>query len=193
MAETRKRDRFFAGFGALLFLVTASALTIIIIVSSISSKHSSSSNNSAQTADTSSAVCGQDTQDEATLPVPQVYEPPEPVNSLQATDLVEGSGTPVKDGDCLVVKYYGTLAKNGQKFDENYTTNIGFEFSLGTGEVIKGWDEGLVGMKPGGTRRLVIPSALGYGNQAAGAIPANSDLVFVVKLLRVIPNAAPQQ
>lgn len=188
---TRKRDRLFAGFGALLFLITASALTIAIVWSNISSKNSNNSNTSQN--NSNAQTCGQDAQNEVELPAPAVYQPTEPVTALQTTDLVQGTGAPVKAGDCLVVKYYGTLAKNGQKFDENFTTNIGFEFSLGEGEVIQGWDKGLVGMKPGGTRRLVIPSALGYGNQAAGSIPANSDLVFVVKLLRVIPNAAPQQ
>jgi cbb3-type cytochrome oxidase subunit 3 len=69
-----------------------------------------------------------------------------------------------------------------QKFDENFTKDSGLKLKIGTGEVIKGWDQGIVGMKVGGTRRLVIPASLGYGAQAAGPIPANSDLVFVVKL-----------
>jgi peptidylprolyl isomerase len=117
-----------------------------------------------------------------TLSTPEVYKPSGKVDSLQTTDLQEGTGQAAKDGDCLVMKYYGTLASNGNKFDENYSKPEGFKFQLGQGVVIKGWDQGLVGMKVGGTRRLVIPASLGYGNQAAGSIPANSDLVFVVKL-----------
>jgi FKBP-type peptidyl-prolyl cis-trans isomerase len=116
------------------------------------------------------------------LPAPEIYKQDGKVTQLQTTDLQEGSGQAAKNGDCLVMKYYGTLASNGTKFDENYTKPEGFKFQLGQGVVIKGWDQGLVGMKVGGTRRLVIPAALGYGSQAAGTIPANSDLVFIVKL-----------
>jgi FKBP-type peptidyl-prolyl cis-trans isomerase len=106
--------------------------------------------------------------------------------SLQITDLQKGSGPATKDGDCLVVKYYGTLVSNGTEFDENFSKPTAFAFLLGQGQVIKGWDVGMVGMKAGGTRRLVLPAALAYGSQSPSpAIPANSDLVFVVKLLRI--------
>lgn len=171
----RVRDRIFAGFGAALFLITASGLTIFVIFAG--------SNNSEDTAQPAQTCV--ENNSETPLPVPQVYKPTEPVSSLQKDDLTVGDGATAKDGDCLVVKYYGTLAKDGTKFDENFTSNLGFAFTLGTGQVIPGWDQGLVGMKVGGTRRLVIPAALGYGNQASGSIPANSDLVFVVKLLRI--------
>jgi hypothetical protein len=116
------------------------------------------------------------------LPVPEAYKPEGKVTELQTTDLEEGTGPAAKSGDCLVMKYYGTLATTGDKFDENFTTDQGFKFQLGGGQVIKGWDEGLVGIKVGGTRRLSIPADKAYGAQAAGSIPANSDLVFVVKL-----------
>jgi peptidylprolyl isomerase len=116
------------------------------------------------------------------LPAPDAYKAPSKVDQLQVTDLQVGSGQEAKAGDCLVTKYYGTLASSGEKFDENFTKDSGLKLKIGTGEVIKGWDQGIVGMKVGGTRRLVIPASLGYGAQAAGPIPANSDLVFVVKL-----------
>ena len=116
------------------------------------------------------------------LPVPEIYKPEGKATELQTTDLEEGTGAAAKSGDCLVMKYYGTLATTGDKFDENFTTDQGFKFQLGAGQVIKGWDEGLVGIKTGGTRRLVIPAEKAYGSQGSGAIPANSDLVFVVKL-----------
>jgi len=75
----------------------------------------------------------------------------------------------------------------GAKFDENFTQPTGFEFIVGNGNVIPGWDQGLLGMKAGGTRRLVIPSQLAYGSTGSGStIPPNSDLVFVVKLLRIL-------
>lgn len=120
------------------------------------------------------------------LPLPDVYKPTGKVDQLQTTDLQQGTGQAAKDGDCLIMKYYGTLASNGQKFDENYDTAEGFRFKLGQGEVIQGWDQGLVGMKIGGVRRLVIPASLAYGSQGSGStIPPNSDLVFVVKLEKI--------
>jgi peptidylprolyl isomerase len=117
-----------------------------------------------------------------TLTAPEVYKPAGKVEKLETTDLQEGSGQAAKNGDCLVMKYYGTLASDGTMFDQNYDKPTAIQFTLGQGNVIKGWDEGLVGIKVGGTRRLVIPADKGYGAQSAGAIPANSDLVFVVKL-----------
>ncbi len=121
----------------------------------------------------------------AVLPAPDIYKPGSDVTSLQSTDLAQGTGAKAKIGGCLVVKYYGTLASDGTKFDEDFTANNGLKFQLGVGEVIPGWDQGLVGMKVGGTRRLVIPSDLAYGSQAQGPIPANSDLVFVVHLVSI--------
>lgn len=174
----RLRERIFAGFGALLFLGSACALTIYVVIQS----NSSSNANSNQTAQQSCA----DTSTEAALTAPSAYVPTSPVTSLQITDLSVGSGASAKSGDCLVVKYYGTLARNGKEFDQDYTDTSGFAFTLGKGEVISGWDQGLVGMKVGGTRRLVIPASLAYGSQSpSAAIPANSDLVFTVKLLRI--------
>jgi len=173
-STTRLRDRIFAAFGAFLFLGSACAVTALYITSS---------NNNANP-QASQQTCS-DTQTEEQLPVPEAYKPTEPVTSLQSTDLTVGSGQTAKNGDCLVMKYYGTLASDGTKFDENFTDTTAFAFTLGQGQVITGWDQGLQGMKVGGTRRLVIPAAMAYGSQAQGTIPANSDLVFVVKLLRI--------
>jgi FKBP-type peptidyl-prolyl cis-trans isomerase len=174
----RLRERVFAGFGAVLFLGSACALTVFVI-------WQGSSSNSNTNSQTSQQTCS-DTHTEVTLPVPDIYKPTEPVSGLQVTDLSSGAGAAAKSGDCLVVKYYGTLASNGTKFDEDFTTTTAFAFKLGQGQVIQGWDQGVVGMKAGGMRRLVIPAALAYGSQSpAAAIPANSDLVFVVKLLRI--------
>lgn len=176
---TRKRDRIFAGFGAFLFLASACAFTIFVIFQS----SSDSTNDTAKTSD--QQTCS-DNKTETALPVPEVYKPEGAVTELQSTDLEAGSGAAAKDGDCLVVKYYGTLATSGTKFDEDFTDTTGFAFTLGQGQVITGWDKGMVGMKAGGTRRLVIPAAEAYGSQSPSAsIPANSDLVFVVKLLRI--------
>lgn len=171
----RLRERFFAGFGAFLFLASASAVTIFAIMNQ----------GSDTTASTATQQTCTDTQTEPTLPTPEIYKPDGAVTDLQSTDLTKGSGPAAKDGDCLVVKYYGTLASDGTKFDENFSGVTAFAFKLGQGQVIQGWDQGMVGIKAGGMRRLVIPAALGYRDQAQGSIPANSDLVFVVKLLRI--------
>jgi FKBP-type peptidyl-prolyl cis-trans isomerase len=120
-----------------------------------------------------------------TLPVPEAFSVPGKTESLQVTPLSEGTGEAAKKGDCLVMKYYGTLASDGTKFDENFTEDKALQFTLGNGEVIQGWDNGLEGMKVGETRRIVIPSAQAYGDSGSGTIPANSDLVFHVKLLTI--------
>jgi peptidylprolyl isomerase len=175
----RKRDRFFAGFGAFLFLASACAGTIYVIF------QSNADSNATQTSSDQKQTCS-DNKSETALAAPEVYKPEGAVTELQSTDLETGSGATAKVGDCLVVKYYGTLATTGVKFDEDFTDTTGFAFTLGQGQVIAGWDKGMVGMKVGGARRLAIPAADAYGSQSPSAsIPANSDLVFVVKLLRI--------
>ncbi|QQS20449.1 FKBP-type peptidyl-prolyl cis-trans isomerase [Candidatus Saccharibacteria bacterium] len=119
------------------------------------------------------------------LPAPEVYKPDSTLSAIQTTDLEAGSGEVVKAGDCMQMKYYGTLASDGTLFDENFSKNTLLQFNLGEGRVIQGWDKGLEGMKVGGTRRLAIPASLGYGANGQGSIPPNSDLVFVVKLVKV--------
>jgi peptidylprolyl isomerase len=144
-------------------------------------------NNTSQTTPPPANTCVGGTENNVEkLPLPEAYKPTGAVTQLQATDLQEGSGPAAKTGDCLIMKYYGTLASSGQMFDENYDKPEGFRFKLGQGQVIQGWDQGLVGIKAGGTRRLVIPAAMAYGSQSpSAAIPANSDLVFVVKLEKI--------
>lgn len=173
------RDRGFAWMGVVVILISTAALSVFFVM-----QQATASNTDNSLAANTPPACT-DNGTEPTLPVPDVYKPAGSVSSLQVTDLAIGSGTPAKAGDCLVVKYYGTLASNGTKFDENFTEPTAFAFTLGQGQVIQGWDQGLVGMKPGGTRRLVIPAALAYGSQGSGVIPPNADLVFVVKLLRI--------
>jgi peptidylprolyl isomerase len=177
----RMRDRIFAGFGALLFLGSACALTIYVILESNSSAATTSTT---QAASQSSCDISTPVTDTA-MTAPATFEPTGALTALQITDLTAGSGATAKNGDCLVMKYQGNLASNGTVFDENYTKPEDLQFTLGQGQVIQGWDKGLVGMKVGGTRRLEIPASLGYGSTAQGSIPANSDLVFVVKLVRI--------
>jgi len=173
----RLRERIFAGFGAFLFLASASALTIFVIMN----PGNDSAANTAQT-----ATCDIQPVAAAKEPaLPETFKPDGAVASLKATDLSDGTGAVAKDGDCLTMKYYGTLATTGSVFDENYDTEQALQFQLGKSQVITGWDQGIGGMKVGGTRRLEIPAALAYRDQPQGEIPANSDLVFIIKLLKI--------
>ncbi len=111
--------------------------------------------------------------------------PPGPTK-LEIEDLSPGSGREAKAGDTVHVQYTGTLM-NGVKFDSSYDHGgEAFKFTLGKGEVIKGWDQGVVGMKVGGKRRLKIPADLGYGAKGSPpTIPANAGLLFQVELVSV--------
>jgi FKBP-type peptidyl-prolyl cis-trans isomerase len=122
---------------------------------------------------------------------------------LAITELAAGSGDAIQVGSTAVVHYTGWLydtgapEHKGRKFDSSVDRGEPFRFMLGAGEVIRGWDQGVEGMKQGGKRRLVIPAALAYGEQGAGGglIPPGATLVFDVELLGIetaVPAAAPQ-
>jgi len=104
-------------------------------------------------------------------------------SGLKYVELKEGTGDEAKAGQTVEVHYTGWL-KDGTKFDSSKDRNKPFEFKLGAGKVIKGWDEGVAGMKVGGTRKLIVPPELGYGKQGyPGAIPPDAELTFEVELL----------
>jgi FKBP-type peptidyl-prolyl cis-trans isomerase len=106
-------------------------------------------------------------------------------SGLVIEDLVVGSGAQAAGGQRVSVHYTGWL-KSGQKFDSSHDRGKPFEFPLGKGRVIKGWDEGVASMKVGGKRTLIIPPELGYGARGAGGvIPPNATLMFEVELLAV--------
>ncbi len=107
--------------------------------------------------------------------------------SLEKKDIVVGTGATAETGDELTVNYVGAIYKTGKVFQSSFTDGQGVygPFQLGAGAVIKGWDEGLVGMKVGGRRELIIPPSLAYGSTAQSGIPANSTLIFVIDLLAV--------
>jgi FKBP-type peptidyl-prolyl cis-trans isomerase len=104
---------------------------------------------------------------------------------LKYTDLQVGTGDEAKAGQTVSVHYTGWL-ENGQKFDSSLDRRQPFQFKLGAGQVIQGWDQGVAGMKVGGKRKLTIPASLGYGARGAGGvIPPNATLIFEVELLGV--------
>ena len=116
--------------------------------------------------------------------------PTSPAPAFSQTDLRAGSGTAAASGSTLTVFYTGWLY-DGSKADFKglqFETNVGgtaFEFILGAGNVIAGWEQGLIGLQPGGVRRLVIPSALAYGGVRKGPIPPNTTLIFDVELTAI--------
>jgi FKBP-type peptidyl-prolyl cis-trans isomerase len=106
-------------------------------------------------------------------------------SGLKFADLCRGNGPPAGAGALVEVHYTGWLT-NGKKIDSSRDRKVPFEFKLGAGMVIKGWDEGVAGMKVGGRRKLIIPSKLAYGARGAGGVvPPNAELVFEVELLKV--------
>jgi peptidylprolyl isomerase len=128
--------------------------------------------------------------------ISSMIETPKDVSAVSADAVVTDSGLASKvlvagDGkatpaaaDTVTVHYVGML-NNGVEFDNSYTHGVPFTFTVGTGEVIEGWDKGILGMKVGGTRILIIPAEMAYGNRGNSSIPPNSTLLFAVELLEV--------
>jgi peptidylprolyl isomerase len=123
-------------------------------------------------------------------PTPVVF------TQLKAKDIKVGSGSAtVKEGDTTTVNYSGALS-DGRVFDSSYSRNKPFTFMVGSGQVIKGWEQGIIGMKLGGKRQLLIPADLAYGAQGKDPIPPNASLVFEIEVLDIqeapLPTLAPQ-
>ena len=106
--------------------------------------------------------------------------------NMKIETLKEGTGVGAEDGDKVTVNYVGTL-ENGEKFDSSIDRGVPFSFTLGVGQVIKGWDQGILGMKKGEKRKLTIPPDLAYGEAGTpgGPIPPNATLIFEVELLAI--------
>lgn len=113
------------------------------------------------------------------------------VDQLIIRDVKVGTGEEIQAGDTAIVDYYGALYNNGRKFDASWDRREPLEIRIDSGGVIAGWWQGIPGMRVGGRRTLIIPPALGYGEQAQAAIPANSTLFFTVDLLGIRRATAP--
>jgi FKBP-type peptidyl-prolyl cis-trans isomerase len=193
----RKRERAFALFGAILFLVTSSALTIAIIYSAVQN-HNTKQNDSLALAKAQAALKANATNannnnksgakvDNTTTgklegtPL-SGWTPTPSIPTLQEQDLTPGTGDEVKSGATVTVDYTGAVAATGTIFQSSKDTGQTVSFPLAN--VIAGWTQGVPGMKVGGTRRLLIPASLAYGaNPPQGSgIPANADLVFDITL-----------
>ena len=107
------------------------------------------------------------------------------MQDVQVTDVVVGEGREVEKGALITTQYRGWL-EDGSEFDSSWSRGKPFQCVIGTGRVIKGWDQGLMGMQVGGKRKLQVPAHLGYGERSVGAIPPNSDLTFEIELLEVL-------
>jgi FKBP-type peptidyl-prolyl cis-trans isomerase FkpA len=138
------------------------------------------------------SACGRETPQDAAAPATRA-ETAAPIRELQKTDVVKGTGEGVSLGQVAVVHYTGWLYETtadghkGKKFDSSRDRGEPFRFTIGAGNVIKGWDDGVQGMQAGGQRRLVIPASLGYGERGAGGgvIPPNATLLFDIELLAI--------
>ena len=106
------------------------------------------------------------------------------VTKLVVTDISVGSGNEVKEGDTVTVNYIATL-QNGQEFDNSYKKGKPFTFKVGDDKVIEGWNKGMVGMKEGGHRVIIIPSDMAYGTDGYGPIPGNATVVYAIELLEI--------
>lgn len=177
----RKRERAFAAFGAILFLLTSSALTIAVVVSLI--QQHKSSNSSTPTNKTQGKTVDNSNKLQGTKLAG--FTPVAAIPQLQEIDTTPGTGDTVKSGDTVTVDYTGAVAATGVIFQSSKDTGQPVSFPLSG--VIAGWSQGIPGMKVGGTRRLLIPANLAYGaNPPQGSgIPANADLVFDVTLHKI--------
>lgn len=163
-----------------LVLILAACAALAVVAAGCGSDSSTSSTSGTE------ASGAQSEADAAKRTRPKVEVPDGPApKKLVKKELIEGSGPEAKAGDEVTVQYAGVLYKTGKEFDASWNRGEPFSFTLGGGEVIPGWDQGVEGMKVGGRRMLIIPPELAYGPEGVGPIPPESTLVFVIDLLSV--------
>lgn len=159
------------------------SLAVLMVVAAFSV--TGCSKPAAETPAATTPTAEQPVTEQPAAPAPAKGPVTKDVTALVIKDTKVGTGAVAKAGQSVTVNYTGYLT-DGTKFDSSLDSGQPFTFNLGAGEVIKGWDTGVAGMKVGGTRRLTIPPALGYGDQGAGGtIPPGATLVFDVELLAV--------
>lgn len=163
-----------------LLLITGACLALL--VAGCGSDSSTTSPSTA--ASTEEAAAPKEAESTKQKTAPKVTVPKgAPPKELEVKDLEEGTGAAAKTGDVVSVNYVGVNYKSGKEFDASWSRGEPFTFTLGAGEVIPGWDQGIEGMKVGGRRELIIPPELGYGSTGSPpVIPPNETLVFVVDL-----------
>ena len=158
-------------------IITFLIVGAIFVYAKNNIKQTPSSNNSQYKLD---VIQGPKVQNQSANPT----MPENNITQLKIEDETIGTGSAVKSGDSVEVNYVGTLL-NGTKFDSSYDRNQTFSFTVGAGQVIQGWDQGLVGMQVGGKRKLTIPADLAYGSTGQGQIPPNSPLIFEIELVSI--------
>jgi peptidylprolyl isomerase len=172
--------------------VSRGPISIIVVCAALAiagcgSSSDSSSSTSGGEASTAAKSAGSTASQANTKVKPKVTVPSEPApKKLTEVEIVKGTGAEAKSGDEVTVQYVGVGYESEEEFDSSWSRNEPFSFTLGAGEVIPGWDQGVAGMKVGGRRELIIPSELAYG--PAGSPPAigpNETLIFVIDLLAV--------
>lgn len=186
-SNTKPHQRAFALTIAIIFLITTAATGVLVIMAIMNeNKNSSSDSTLTDTAGTDQTDTNSQPKEGALQGTKlQNFTPVETVDSLQKIDLVEGTGEEVKAGATVTAHYTGAVAATGIIFQSSHDSGQPIPFGLD--QVIKGWTEGVPGMKVGGTRRLIIPADQAYGaNPPAGSgIPANAALVFDIELTAV--------
>jgi peptidylprolyl isomerase len=192
----RARGGFVAGFPRPLVVGLAALAAAVLVAGCGSGGSSTITVGNENTADEALANVAPTTTTASTAPAktptsgplskePAVPHPSGPApTKLETKDLIVGTGAEAKTGDTVTVNYVGALYDTLTVFDASWHRNEPFQFTLGKGEVIPGWEQGVVGMKVGGRRELIIPASLGYGAKGSPPkIPPNAPLIFVVDLL----------
>jgi peptidylprolyl isomerase len=173
-------------------LVAAAAISLL---AACGDNTATSSETTAAPGATVATFASTDTTVAGALPKPAVSLPSPLPTELVITDLTEGTGTAAADGDTLAVHYVGVRSADGAEFDNSYDRGKALPLTLGSGRVIKGWEQGLVGVKQGGRRQLDIPADLAYGDappeSGAGVIKAGDTLTFVIDVAAIIPKPDP--
>lgn len=172
-----------------LSILLGAALLITAVGCNSQSKDTNAAGNNTAQEQTSKSAPAKSTSDQQAAPEKKAVPGKDGYitteSGLKYKDIKEGKGAAVKAGDVVTVDYTGSL-DNGKVFDSSKKPGrTPFSFKVGTGQVIKGWDEGLQGMKAGGVRDLKIPPELGYGDQDMGVIPPNSTLHFKIELHKI--------